>query len=58
MKKECEHKWVKLYFRKKFENKDFQTWIPLSNKYICQNCLLINTVTYNNIKEVKTTWHR
>lgn len=35
-----QHKWIKLYYRKQ-NKKDYQDWIAVPNKVICQNCEVV-----------------
>lgn len=40
MTKQCEHKWIKLYYRNKTD-KEWQSWNTVKDVFICQKCLEI-----------------
>jgi len=37
----CKHKWKKIYFRKIVKDRDYQQWMTVPNKFICDKCLKI-----------------
>ena len=46
----CNHKWKSIYFRKINKKKNFQDWIKISNKVICDKCLTIADIKEEKIK--------
>jgi hypothetical protein len=38
MEKECEHKWVRKYYRSLAKGKEYGTWIVIKDSFICSKC--------------------
>lgn len=41
MEKECEHKWVRLYYRETGSKKNYGKWTIVKDTFICNKCRLI-----------------
>ena len=38
---ECKHNWKKIYYRKVIGIKNYQDWVTIQDKFICDKCLKI-----------------